>query len=325
MGRPPSSQRGATDHVSSTGPIGSLGGRSVAARSAERRGKAPPIDPFNGEKPDLRLDDWLPNLERAALWNSWTDDELLLQFAGHLRGRALLEWNLLDREDKSSYKIATDALRTRLDPGGRALAAQDFRHTFQRDNELVGDFIRRLERTFQLAYGRDKISPETRAATRSLQKLGPLSFIANSRKGYATGSFRHRLSLEPRPTVNSAWLQRMRRNDKRSCRKERDIQGEFQQRRQVDHLGDHQHNLPTIRQPKIQRQIHPQVHSPIVDKVGAATLVAALSIWPGTALRGRVRAEADKMEVSQQASQHVQKWCNPTTQDPLYLQYRMTP
>ena len=67
------------------------------------------------------------------------DDELLLQFAGHLRGRALLEWNLLDREEKSSYKTATDALRTRLDLGGRALAAQDFRHTFQRDNELVGD------------------------------------------------------------------------------------------------------------------------------------------------------------------------------------------
>ena len=137
--RLPSSLRGTTDHVSPTGPIGSLGGRSVAARSAERRGKAPPVDPFNGEKPDLRLDDLLPNLERAALWNGWTDDELLLQFAGHLRGRALLEWNLLDREEKSSYKTATDALRTRLDLGGRALAAQDFRHTFQRDNELVGD------------------------------------------------------------------------------------------------------------------------------------------------------------------------------------------
>ena len=36
-------------------------------------------------------------------------------------------------------------------------------HTFQRDAESVGDFIRRLERTFQLAYGRDKISSDTRS------------------------------------------------------------------------------------------------------------------------------------------------------------------
>ena len=87
----------------------------------------------------------------------------MLQFAGHLRGRALLEWNLLDTHERNEYTVATKTLRCRLDPGGRALAAQDFRHTFQQDAESVGDFIRRLERTFQLAYGRDKISTETRA------------------------------------------------------------------------------------------------------------------------------------------------------------------
>ena len=31
-----------------------------------RRGKAPPIDPFRGNDPVIRLDDWLPTLERAA-------------------------------------------------------------------------------------------------------------------------------------------------------------------------------------------------------------------------------------------------------------------
>ena len=129
---------------------------------AVRRGKAPPVDAFTGETQELRLDDWLPNLERAALWNGWTDEELLMQFAGHLRGRALLEWNLLEQHEKKAYNTATEALRIRLDPGGRALAAQDFRHTLQRDDESVGDFIRRLERTFQLAYGRDKMSTETR-------------------------------------------------------------------------------------------------------------------------------------------------------------------
>ena len=51
----------------------------------------------------------------------------------------------------------------RLDPGSKALAAQDFRHTFQGDAERVADFIRRLERTFNIAYGRDGMSAETHA------------------------------------------------------------------------------------------------------------------------------------------------------------------
>ena len=44
------------------------------------------------------------------------------------------------------------------------MAVQDFRHLAQREGETVGDFIRRLERTFQLAYGRDGMLPETRDA-----------------------------------------------------------------------------------------------------------------------------------------------------------------
>lgn len=42
------------------------------------------------------------------------------------------------------------------------MAAQDFRHTSQKSDESVADFIRRLEHTFQIAYGRDKMSTETR-------------------------------------------------------------------------------------------------------------------------------------------------------------------
>ena len=30
-----------------------------------RRGKAPPVDPFTGEDPEVRIDEWLPSLERA--------------------------------------------------------------------------------------------------------------------------------------------------------------------------------------------------------------------------------------------------------------------
>ena len=37
-----------------------------------RRGKAPPVDPFTGEDPAMKLEDWLPVLKKASLWNGWS-------------------------------------------------------------------------------------------------------------------------------------------------------------------------------------------------------------------------------------------------------------
>ena len=79
--------------------------------SKQRRGKAPPIDSFTGESPEMRLDDWLPSLLRAADWNGWSKEELLIQLAGHLRGRALQEWNLLSKEKLSDFDATVKALR----------------------------------------------------------------------------------------------------------------------------------------------------------------------------------------------------------------------
>ena len=132
-------------------------------RNKTRRGKAPPVDSYTGEDPAILLDDWLPILERAAKWNEWTQEELLLQLAGHLRGQALLEWSLLGDEVKKTYPLAIEALRGRLDPSSRALAGQDFRHISQGEEEKVADFIRRLERTFKVAYGRDQMADEARS------------------------------------------------------------------------------------------------------------------------------------------------------------------
>ena len=87
-----------------------------------------------------------------------------MQLAGHLRGKALIEWNLLSPEEKCTYTTAVQALRTRLDPGSKVLAAQDFRHAVQKDEEPVSDYIQRVERCFQIAYGRDNFSAETREA-----------------------------------------------------------------------------------------------------------------------------------------------------------------
>ena len=56
-----------------------------------RQGKAPPIDTFTGENCDVLWEDWLPTFERAAHWNSWSEDKKLLQVAGYLRRKALQE------------------------------------------------------------------------------------------------------------------------------------------------------------------------------------------------------------------------------------------
>ena len=106
------------------------------------------MNAFTDESPEVRLEDWLPALLRATEWNGWTHEECLMQLAGHLRGRALQEWNLLTDDERATYATAVAALRRRLDPGSKAMAAQDFRHISQGEGEGVSSFIRRLERTF---------------------------------------------------------------------------------------------------------------------------------------------------------------------------------
>ena len=102
-------------------------------RPVPRRGKAPPVDSFSGEDECMRFEDWLPTLVRASTWNGWREDDTLIQLAGHLRGRALQEWNLVPVRERGSYEGAVSALQEKLDPGGRLLAVQDFRHAAQKD------------------------------------------------------------------------------------------------------------------------------------------------------------------------------------------------
>ena len=68
---------------------------STVPSSSRKQGKAPPVEPFNGEREAMRLEDWLPALEGAATWNDQTEEDKLLQLAGHLRGWALQEWELI--------------------------------------------------------------------------------------------------------------------------------------------------------------------------------------------------------------------------------------
>ena len=103
----------------------------VTSGVVPRRVKALPIDPFSGENTEFCFEDWLPSLEHAVTWNRWSDYEKLFLLAGHLRGKALQEWNLVPEEEKSMFQGAVEKLRDVLGPGSRVLAAQDFRHTCQ--------------------------------------------------------------------------------------------------------------------------------------------------------------------------------------------------
>ena len=54
------------------------------------------------------------------------------------------------------------ALNNRLESGSKTLVAQDFQHVSQKEHESVSDFICHLKKTFQLAYGHDSMTLETR-------------------------------------------------------------------------------------------------------------------------------------------------------------------
>ena len=91
----------------------SLPARVPMVPTPARRGKPPPVGQFSGEDLECQLDDWLPSLERASVWNVWTAEEGLMQLAGHLKGRALQEYNLLRAEESESFESAVEALRSR--------------------------------------------------------------------------------------------------------------------------------------------------------------------------------------------------------------------
>ena len=97
-------------------------------------------------------------------WNGWCTADKLMQLPGQLRGRALQEWRLLCRSEQQTYSIAIETLRTRLDPGSKTMAAEDFRHSLQRDGEVISDFIRRHEKMYQIAYSKDDLNAATRDA-----------------------------------------------------------------------------------------------------------------------------------------------------------------
>ena len=103
-------------------------GDLARAHDAPRRGKAPPVSEFTEEDPEYIRNDWFPSLERTSQWNAWTVEEKLIQFAGHLHGRALQEWNLLPEDERATFEVAVKSLSGRIDAGCKAVTAQDFRH-----------------------------------------------------------------------------------------------------------------------------------------------------------------------------------------------------
>ena len=92
-----------------------------------RRGRAPPIDKFSGKSPQIRLDDWLPRLQKAALWNKWTKEEQLIQLAGHSKEWAFTAWNLLSRAEIGTMEGGVKSQRDCLESCSKVMAGLDFR------------------------------------------------------------------------------------------------------------------------------------------------------------------------------------------------------
>ena len=65
-------------------------------------------------------------------------------------------------EECSTFDGAVKCLAKALGPDSQILAAQDFHHTIQEEQETVSSFIRRLEKAFRLAYGEDNLKLDTR-------------------------------------------------------------------------------------------------------------------------------------------------------------------
>ena len=129
-----------------------------------QRERALPIDPFTDKNQEIRLDDWLHSFKRAAHFNGWSKEEQLLQFAGHLCGRGLQEWNLLDSEQVLEFDVTVKALQECLNPRSKVLVGKDFWHTTQKDSESVANFIQQLEHVFQMAYRNDRMGLKMREA-----------------------------------------------------------------------------------------------------------------------------------------------------------------
>ena len=75
-----------------------------------------------------------------------------------------------------TFPSAVAALQGRLDSSNRVLAAQDFRHAAQRETETAAEFMRRLEQIYHVAYGRDRMSTDTRDILLFNQLQGGLKY-----------------------------------------------------------------------------------------------------------------------------------------------------
>ena len=98
----------------------------LGQEAPRKRRKAPPIEYFSAEDPEILLDDWLPTVERAAKWNGWNEEEHLMQLEGHLKGKALQEWTLMSKQERSDMGVGTAKLRERIDPVNPFVAVQEF-------------------------------------------------------------------------------------------------------------------------------------------------------------------------------------------------------
>jgi len=91
-----------------------------------RHGKAPLVETFAGEGIDMLFEEWLPSFECVVAWYDWSENEKLIQLAGHLKGKVQQEWSLLSPSCRGQLRLSYE--QDKLDPSRKALVVQDFQN-----------------------------------------------------------------------------------------------------------------------------------------------------------------------------------------------------
>lgn len=128
-------------------------GSHVGISSSSCRDKVPPVDAFNGESP-MRT-----GYQRfSVLQSGMAGVRTRYSFNWQVTCMAVpYKWGLLSSCEKESLEEATKAMHNFLDPCSRTLAAQDFRHASESDNEPSSDDLSGCS-----SWCRDGMSNETR-------------------------------------------------------------------------------------------------------------------------------------------------------------------
>lgn len=116
----------------------------------------PPLAYYNGEgsqTDEEGVDRWLERFVERGQLVGWTDEVKLCQLKLHLEGMALHAFRMFSKEDRSTFKLAAEALRKRFRPVDiEELRGLEFHRKTQAEGESVEQLGLELQRLGRRAF-----------------------------------------------------------------------------------------------------------------------------------------------------------------------------